>query len=94
MSACLSELFHELGGFVCGKACVGVFSIPNSPLFYPHNHNQPITTNLTTNISITASTNLAIIFTPTPYTTPTTMKPLNIAYNKTLYINNTIIPLH
>ena len=84
MSACPSELYHKVSDFRCGKACVGVLSLLNPPLFYPPtNTNQPITTNLTTNTSIIASTNLAIIFTRYTLHHSIALKPLNLAYNNT-----------
>ena len=60
----------------------------------PQTKYQPITTNLTINTTITTPTHLAIISTHYTSTTPTTLKPSNLPYNKTLNINNTIIPLH
>ena len=95
MSACLSEFYHKVGGFVWVKRAGTFFqfSIPFI-LSTTTNQYQPITTNLTINTAITPLTNLIIIFTRYTIHSSISLKPPNIPYNKTLYITNTIIPLH
>ena len=93
MSAYPLKWYHKVGGFVCGKAREGVLSIPNSPLSYPTTQTKlssPPQTTLLTTTTPAPPDNIFIL--PHYHTTPTAMKPPNIPYKKTLYINNTIIP--
>ena len=67
---CPSKWYHNIGGFVCGKACVSVFSFPNLSPYPPIPQTQPIIiTNYVTSYTITPD-NLAIITALPYYTLP------------------------
>ena len=100
VSVCRSvKMLSQNQRFSLGKAHASVFSFPN----YPHLihkiihtnktiHNLPITLWITT---LTPHTTTLLLSPHTPHdTTPTTLKPSNITYNKTLYISNITILQH
>ena len=89
ISVCMSiKMVSKMSGFYLGKARVGVLSLPiphpihNTKTKTPHSHNNLATATASNTASLHPPTLLLSLHATTPHTTPTTLKPLNITYNK------------